>query len=91
MPLLVEVQHQSVQRLQGVGYRTVVVLILSALRCPPGQTVLQCLFTILNTFAHLSQPRLTTHLFPILLVGGDGRGTMTSADTSKYIFSFHFF
>jgi hypothetical protein len=65
MTLLVEVQHQSVQWLQGIGNGTVVVTELSAMRRPYRQTMLQLIVTFLYTCAHLREPGLSAKLLPI--------------------------
>jgi hypothetical protein len=59
MPLLVKVEHQSVKRLDGIGYRSVIVGKFRAVGCPHGQSVLQFIVALGYTLAHLCQPGLS--------------------------------
>ena len=81
---LVEVQHQSVQRLDGIGNRPVVILKLRAMRCPYRQTMLQFIVTFLYTCAHLREPGLSAKSLPFLLAGREARSAVPLADTCEF-------
>ena len=89
--LLVEVQHQAVQRLHGIRNRPVVVLELGAMRSPHGQAMLQLLVALLDALAHLLEPRLPAHLLPILLRGWGAWGAMIRAHASEILVCISFF
>ena len=77
--LLVEVQHQSLQGLHGIGRSPMVMAELGAMGCPHPQLGLLALndvcvdafgFQPLNLCALLSQPRVAAHGLPLLLGSG---------------------
>ena len=84
MPLLVEVQHQTVQRLNGIRNGSMVVLKLRAMRRPYWQTMLQLIVTLLYTLTHLGQPRLLAKLLPVFSGGREARGPVPLTYTSKF-------
>ena len=84
VPFLVKVEHQSVQRLNGIGYGSMVILKLCAMRCPNWQAMLQLLVTFLYTCAHLREPRFAAKLFPVFLGGREARSAVPLADTCEF-------
>ena len=83
MAFLVKVQHQSVQRTDCIGNGAMIILELSAMRCPHRQTMLQLLVATFYPCAHLLQPRLTAQSLPILSGCRLAGGAMTPAYTSE--------
>ena len=83
MTLLVEVQHQSWQGMQGILDGTVIVSESGTRRRPDRQFRLHLFVSCQHPSAHIQQFRVSTHLLPILSGGGKGRSPVTPTDASK--------
>ena len=83
MAFFIEVHHQSVKRLNGIGNGAMVVLKLCAVRCPHRQSVLQLIITFLYALAHLLKPLLSAHHIPSFSGGRVAGGAVSPANACK--------
>ena len=83
MTFLVEIQHQALERFDGIRNGSVVVLELGTVRSPDREFRFQLFITVFYPPAHVGQPRFFSQLFPSFAGGGNGRGTVPLTDTGK--------
>jgi hypothetical protein len=83
MAFFIEVHHQSVKRLDGIGYGAVIVAILGTAGRPHWQAMLQLIITFLYALAHLLKPLLSAHHIPSFSGGRVAGGAVSPANACK--------
>ena len=89
MAFLVEVQHQSRERHQGIGYGAVVVIEETAVGCPHGQPSLQVVITGFDEPAEFGKGGFAPCFLPLLAGDGHYGCAMPVAHAGKGSYSLH--